>query len=289
MEWFIFALAGSFLWSIALVLEKKVLSIEHSMEYSITRLFFMAIFVLFLLPFMELYISGFSLLLIYLASMLATFGIIYRVKAIRHLDISIVAPFLNFDPMIVLLLSFLFLGETITRTQFMGILIIVLGAYILEANGNVKNILEPIRKIFRSKYIHYIFFAMFFFSIEAVLNKNILTNHTNPLLFVFYFYIFVFFNFLLISFFKYDGIKQIKRGLRHAGNWVFTVSLIMVVSGLLLVTAVSLGKVSLVISIKRMGTVFTTILGGGLFHDKHMKVRIICSLIMFAGAYLILM
>ncbi len=289
MEWYIYAFIGSFLWSLAFVIEKKVLFKEHSMEYSITRTFFMMLLVLLLLPFFDMRISLQTALLIYIASLMAAMGIVYRVRAARHLDISIVSPFMNFDPVLVIILSFIFLRDTITYQQLAGVFIIVVGAYMLEADGSIKNLMKPVRVAMSSKYIHYIFLAIFFFSIDAVVSKYVLTFYTPVFTYLFYFWIFVFSNFFLISLFRYDGVGQIKKGLADSGFWIFVVSLMVFAASFSMFQALSLGNVSLVVTIKRFGTVFTTILGGELFHEKHLKVRVLSSLVMFVGVYLILM
>jgi transporter family protein len=243
---------------------------------------------MFLIPYTNLKLSLPTLVLIYITSLIATIGIVFRVKALRHMDVSVVAPLMNIDPIFVMILAFFFLGETIAAKQIFGVIIIVFGAYLLEANGNIRHFTAPIKEMWKSKYTHYIIFAVFLFSIEATIEKNILTNYAPVFSFLFYFWIFVFLNFMLISIMRYDGVNQLKRGLREGGYWIFTISILAIVSSFLFMKAIFLGPISLFVSIKRISSVFSTFLGGELFHEKFLKIRLICALIMFVGAYLVL-
>ncbi len=288
MEWYVYALLGSFMWSLVLVLEKKILCKEHSIEYACTRTFLNAVLVFFFLPFINIQIDFVTFAMIYAASLFATIGIYYRVKAVKHMDISVAVPLFNFNPVFVLILGFVFLKETISYTQLSGIFVIILGAYLMEADGSWKNLAKPIKSIWESKYIHYIFLAMFLFAIEAVVDKYVVSYKISVLPFMFYFWIFIFFNMMLISIFKYDGINQVKKGLKDDGYLILLVSVLSLLAGFSFLKAMSLGLVTLVITIKRVSTIFTTILGGEFFHEKHLLVRGLSSLIMVFGVYLVL-
>ncbi len=288
LEWYVFALLASLFLAVAHIFEKKVLTIEHSVEYASTKTFFTLLFALFIIPFADLNISIENLLFLYFVSLFVTMAIVFRVKAFRHMDLSLAVPFLNFQPLVIVIFAFLFLGETITLSQLFGILIIVFGAYLLEADGHLRNYKQLFEKIKSSKYLHYILYAIIFMSIEAILEKKYLSLNPNFFTFTFYFWFFTFVNFLLIIIFRYDGINQIKKGIRESKLWIVLISFFMFASSIMTFKAITLGPISLVIAIKRLGSVFSTVVGGLTYHEPHILLRAFCSLLMFVGAYLII-
>ena len=80
---------------------------------------------------------------------------------IESSEISTAAPFYNLLPALVAGLSFFFLGEILQIKQILGIGIIIFGAYILEVDHKVHNLLDPFKKIFKSKYILLLFIVLF--------------------------------------------------------------------------------------------------------------------------------
>tara|TARA_Y100000034_G_C6894653_1_gene412263 strand:- start:692 stop:1567 length:876 start_codon:yes stop_codon:yes gene_type:complete len=288
LEWYVFALLGSLFISVAYIFEKKVLSIEHSVEYASTKTFFMFIFCLFLLPFIDLKIGMDNVIFLYLISLFTTMATVFRVKAFRHMDISLSVPFMNLQPLVIVFLAYLFLNENITQYQFAGILIIVLGTYLLESDGHIKNYRSFFNKIKTSKYFHYIIYAIIFFSLEAILVKKYLSFNSNFLIFTFYFWAFTMINFYLIILFRYDGLNQIKKGISESKFWIIFIALFFFIGSIFGFKALTLGPVSLVIAIKQFGSVISTIVGGLLFHEEHTFLRTICSILMFTGAYLII-
>jgi len=289
MDWYIYAFASAIFWGIFLVLEKQVLKKEHSFEYSISRLFCGAILVFLLIPLISNFNIGLRLFgILYITSLLATGALLLRAKSLRFLDISVVSPFMTFSPLLVMLLAFFFLNELVTSRQMLGVGIIVFGAYTIMTNGHLRRFSDPWKLILQSRSMHYIFLALFLLSLEALLQEYLVDGFIGPYVIIFYLWIFMFFNVLILSFVRYGGVKEIQKGIKLDGVFVIFAAAFSVMSGVFSIIAYSKGPVSLVLSIKQLGAVFATILGGGLFHEQNQLIRIFSAIIMFAGAYLIL-
>ena len=289
MEWFLFAFACAIISSISAIVEKKTLMKEHAMEFSTVFSIFNFLFVLPLLPFVDLGIlkDPYTLGFIYATSVLGGLAFFFIAKGARHMEISVVSPLLNFGPVFLIILAWFFLGETLTFQQIIGIMIIILGSYLLEISTKHPSLLGPIKKMISSKYIHYIFIALILYAFSSIGDKIILSRITT-ISYIVIIHFFIAVNFIVLIHLFHDGFTGIKNGIKNAGKWIVIVSLLTCGYRLLQAQAVSMAFVSLVIPIKRTSTIFTTIIGGGLFHEKHLLKKIICCIIMFFGAYLII-
>lgn len=147
MEWFIFALGCAFFASLAVVVEKKTLMKQHAMEFSAVLALFNLIIVAPLLFFADLTIPLEILGILYVGSIFGTIGFLYVAKGLRHMEISVTSPLLSFQPAILLMLAFFILGETLSFIQLIGILILLVSAYILETPKQL-DLKEPIRVFF---------------------------------------------------------------------------------------------------------------------------------------------
>ncbi len=52
--------------------------------------------------------------------------------AYKRCEISTVSPLLNINPLFVILLSYFILGEVLNGKQFIGVLLILIGGYIIK-------------------------------------------------------------------------------------------------------------------------------------------------------------
>ncbi len=286
MEWYIFALLSAFFVSLGLILRKKVLLKEHVAEYLVVFYF---ISFLIILPFYKYVNFSYSFkwyTIIFIKSLIGSTSLLLLCKSYKHLEISEVAPLTNLSPIILLFIAMLFLGETLSLSQFFGIFFIVLGAYSLEIDYRHKDFFKPF-KIFKGKYYVYVLLAMFGYSITATLDKFILTQVDY---FSFYFIIKFFYLIIFILYHSilYDGYEGFKKGITKHGKLILFISVIAIAAALFYLKALSLAMVSLVIPIKRLSTLMTVIIGGTFFYEHGLIQRIIACILMIVGTVLII-
>ena len=111
MPWWVFAVAGALVMGLVTVLEKQELRHEHSLEYVVVLSCFTMIMAGFLWPWVDFWIGPKTLAWIYMASLLAALSLWGTAKALRHLDVSVVAPQLNLSLVFALVFAAIFLGE----------------------------------------------------------------------------------------------------------------------------------------------------------------------------------
>ncbi|MBL7100723.1 MAG: EamA family transporter [Nanoarchaeota archaeon] len=287
MEWYVFALMAALLSGVAMVLQKKVLFKEHSVEFNTVSKFFQAALVLFLLPFLNFNFPWWLLVVLYFVSIFAVAAIILETKAYRHLELSSVAPLSNLSPVFLLIFAFLFLGEKIGSLQIAGISVLVLGSYFLEANHHWADVRSVFNSL-RSKYVTYFFISLFIGVFLGLSYKYLVNIGINILSLVFLYYIFTWLNFTIITFLFYDGFKNIKHGIKSQGFPIFLIALFYVAHKWIYLKALTLGFISLVVPIMRTGVLLSTFIGGELFHEKHVLQRTLACAVMIFGAYLII-
>jgi len=209
------------------------------------------------------------------------------------MEISVVSPFLTFGPVFVLITAFFFLGETLSLKQIGGLALIVLGAYTLEISKK-HDMWEPFRIIKKSKYIHYILFALILYAASATIGRYLLNesyaHHVSPYLFLPLMHFFIAINFVILISIFHDGLKGIQHGMRNAGKWIFCVSIFIVAARTFwfIAVAMPIAKVGLLQAIKRTSALFATVIGGELFHERNLMHKIVACMIMLLGVYFII-
>lgn len=288
MEWFIFALGAAVITAFVSVVEKKVLFKEHATEFSAT-LAVMNFAVT--IPFFYLVDFNLSILLwvlIAVSAFFASIGFLFVAKAVRHMELSAASPLLNFGPGFTAVFAVFILGEVLSPLNVIGIVTLIAGSYVLEIDFRSHDLLTPLRKIYKSRYIHYIFLALGSYAISSVIGKYIL-NSVTPITLVFVEQFFVAVIFLGILYVYYNGFHGITHGMKRVGWWILLMSVMTVSYRLLQATAIKMTFVSLVMPIKRMYTLFATIIGGEIFRERGLYQKILACVIMVLGASLIIL
>lgn len=289
MEWFVFALGSAILTALAAVLTKRTLFEEHASEFSTSLAITNVVVSIPLILWVQISLPLFVWFVIIFSAFMAAVGFLLTAKALRHMEISIVSPFRNFNPAIIAVLAVILLGEKLNLIHIAGILTLVIGSYILEIDFRKDDLLTPFKKIRDSKYIHFLFVSLVAYAFSSIGGKYAL-NFVSPITLVFLTQFFVAILFLIFFSTEYDdGISGIKHGLKKSGSFILLVSLLTVSYRLLQSQAMSMKYVSLVIPIKGMSTLFSTIIGGKLFREEGLLHKIAACIIMILGASMIIL
>ncbi len=272
---------------------KKALVKEHSIEFSSVISLLVFLFSMPLLFFLDFNISLGQLAWIYITASLFTIGFLYNMKAIKHMDVSVVAPLTTFNVAIISLLAVIFLGERLSLMQLLGIALLLVGCYILQTHHISTNLFAPLKKIVKSKSIAYLFAAMILFAfafiiIRAVSNTNN-AGAVDPYSYVFLLNLFMAINFFTIITLFYGGLKTYSIGFK---SWklILLPALFILMYRLLQLAALSIpeARLSLTLALNEIYVLFVVIIGGKMFHEHDLKRKMVGSIIMLAGVYIIL-
>lgn len=284
MAWILFALLTAFSLATADALSKRRL--RDTNEYVIAwvregyALPFLVLVLLFI-PIPDLDRTFWFTVLILLP--LEITAILLYVKAIRVSPLSLTIPFMALSPAFIILIAFLFLGELPDLSGLVGVFLIVVGAYVLNAKMSREGLFEPIRAIGRERGSVLMIIVAFIYSITSTLAK-VAVQHSSPIFFSF-FYPFIL-TIILSCIIGYRGLfrKVVSRPMSFLAIGFFTA--IMVISHFV---ALSLTDVVYMISVKRTSLIFSVIYGWLIFYEENIKERLIGSVIMVAGVVLIVL
>jgi uncharacterized membrane protein len=287
MEWVIFALIAAVFFGSRQVVAKKVLMYEHATEYLTVTCLVAFLFSLFFLPRMSFDYSALTYLYMYLKGLFLTVGWILGSKALRHLEISYVTPLTNLSPVFLLIFGFFILREIPSALQYLGVALLIFGAYWLQADHNFSSMIRPWR-IFKNRYSAFMLVAIFFYALCAVFDKLVL-KEADPYTYFSITFLILSVHYLIIQFIKYDGLKDIKHAFVKGKHLIFIVALLMLFADIFYYKAVAIpgAMVSLIIPLKRMSTLVATVVGGRLFHDHNLLHRMVACGIMVAGVILV--
>ena len=288
MRWLAFALGAAFLSAVAMVVRKKALEVESAVDFSTALALVNVLVSLPLFFWLDIQISVFLWFVIFLVGLTAAFGFLLMSKALKNMDVSVVSPMRNIEPAFIAFFAFLLVSEVLTFVHIAGISLLIVGSYILELDVKKHDLLAPFGEIIGSKYIHLLLGSLVIYSISAVLGKYVL-GFTGPITLLFLSQFFVALVFLVYIKLFHDGLADIKRGFNQAGWLIGIIAVITVSYRLLQYNAMNIEYVSLVIPIKRLDTLFSTVMGGELFHEHGLPHKTVACVIMILGASLVVL
>ncbi len=221
-------------------------------------------------------------------------GVFLFQTMLKKYEISTVSPLINLSPFILLILSTVFLSETISVIQCLGILVIILATYMLEITIHHHSKERPhkhhFKELIKSNSFHFftstliLLTAMSFAAVgDKLLFQNGVTIWTN----------FYFTSLLIIiaTVFYYRWERKLIKSIKNMINEPETliIGFLGFLSSLSVVWAIGIpsSKISLIVPIRRTSTLFSSIFGGILFHEKHLPQKILATFIMLIGVVLI--
>ncbi len=278
-EWILFALISPAFWAATNIIDKVVMGKYVQNPFVATT-----VSSLLSLP-LALVLIGFNFFAInfnyvalfgILSGIIYIFGLVFYYGSLKFEEVSRVAPVLELNSLIVLVLATVFLSEVFTLNKYIGIFSLIVGSVLISIRKNLKG-------FELSKAFWFMFAAVLFFSISRVVAKYILG-------FINFWEVFFWFNiglfitspFLLISNYSVFSSTIKKVGKKVVGAMVFS-ELLNSFGILFSAIALSTGFVSLVSALGSVQPLFVllyAILLSVLF-PKLLKEELKGSIIIF--------
>ena len=208
-------------------------------------------------------------------------------KAIRESPLSLTLPYLAFTPAFNTLTGFLLLDETVSWTGFSGILLIVLGAWLLNLktmqNGTGLNLLAPFRAITRERGSRLMLMVAAIYSLTSVTSKGALL-HANPGFFgPFYFVVLGTASVLVFASRDVSSWRAMgKHPWVHLGVGAFMAG--MVITHFYAIAHI---EVAYMLAVKRTSLLFGILYGAWLFGESGLKKNLAAGILMVLGVFLI--
>lgn len=205
-------------------------------------------------------------------------------KAYESGDLSIVYPVARSSPVFVTIAAAIFLGETISLTGLLGILVIFIGVYVLHLKGMTRDdLVAPIRYLM-SGSSRYAMIAALGTTVYSITDKLGVTT-VDPLLYSFWLGFSVT-GMMIIVTIRRKGIQAIKDEFSSPIRITFA-GLLMRGGYMMVLYAMSLVQVSYILALRQISVVLGALMGVVFLEESYGRVRIIGSLIIFTGVFIL--
>ena len=207
-------------------------------------------------------------------------------RALRLTDISLSVPFLALTPVFVLVTGYILLGERIRLSGAIGTILIAIGAYSLNLSDTKKDLMHPIKAIFRNKGSLLMVAVALLFSITSVMSKKAMLFST-PESIPFIYNLTMALAFLPLVLYRLaTGRSRIAAGPK-ALPFYCILGLLSGLSAIFYFKSVALVNVAYAISIKRLSLLMSVGYGWLIFREKDVHIRLTGTLCMVLGVVLI--
>jgi len=278
MSWIVYALITAFSIATADAISKKAMIRSHEYVIAWVRQGYTLPFLAVVFFFIEIPpLDNTFWLTLLIAVPLDVTAIILYVKAIRLSPLSLTIPFIALSPMFVIITAFVILGELPDISGLFGILLIVIGAYLLNVRATKHGVLGPIKAIKRERGSVLMIIVALIYSLTSTLGK-VAVLHSSPLFFG-AFYPFI----LTIIFTVIVGYKGHLSGVISRPRIFLGIGFFIAMMMLSHFVAISLTDVAYMISVKRLSLLFSVAYGWILFGERNVAERLIGSILMIAG------
>lgn len=291
MEWFTLAFISAALSATAAIFEKKVLFKVDALEFSFLISFFGA---LFAIPFYSSVnfasLTTLNITVLYIKTILGTLAFLNVMYAIKKLELSNALPLIVLTPGIVAITAFFVLGDKLNNLEIVGMLLLLVGTYILETNNKGGGLLEPFTVFYKSANHRYIVFALLLFTITSVMDRLLVSGmKMPPFTYMAFQQTFQFVNFLILMLvFRKSIIVSLPAPKKNILAMIVFIAALTIFYRWSHIEAVKLAPVALVLSVKRTSVFFASFIGGKIFKESNLTRRIAATALMVGGAILII-
>ena len=285
MSWFIYAFVCAISLATADALSKKVLD-DNTDPYIVAwvRTGYATPFIAVIIPFIDIpTLDGIFYIAMFLSIPLDIIALLLYMKAIKVSPLSLTLPFLSLTPVFLIGTSYVILGEKPDKSGFIGIILVVIGSYLLNVHTISRGVFEPFKAIAKEQGSVLMIVVAFVFSIGVCFGK-IAVQHSNPAFFsVIYIFLLSLFLFIVVSFkSKHFLSKSISRPVPFV--FIGMLIAIMIITHL---KAISLIEVSYMISVKRLSILIGVIYGVMFFNETNIKERFLGAAVMVSGIIMV--
>lgn len=291
MNWFTLALISAVFSAASAISEKKALfslsAINFSFIVSVITLFFS-------IPFFVSIDYGIititNILILFFKTLLGCAAFFCVMQSIKNLEISEALPLLALTPGLVAICGFLFINDQLKFIEWVGIILMMVGTYLLELKKNNNNLLTPFKSLFHLSKYSYVFIALILFTITSLIDRVLLKDYRLPpytfMAFQQLFYAFIFTIVILLK--NKNIILPFKKIQSDAIIWILLVAIFTVIYRYTQIEATKLAPVALVISVKRLSVLMAILLGGKLFKEESLFRKAIATIIILIGATMLM-
>ena len=218
-------------------------------------------------------------------------GMLLFIWALKLTDASLAIPLYAVSPVFLLVNARWFLGETASSAAIAGIVLVIVGVYVLGISQGRRSLLLPILRFARDRGALLAIAAAFVITFNLILDRMALrllseeipTQHLRAISYVTVW-------FVSASLLSVPLLLACRSGARRflvCWRRLLPIGLTLAVCILLNLTAFMLKEVAYVIAVKRSSAVFGVVLGALFFKEKNIKTRLLGAAIVTAGVVIV--
>lgn len=241
-------------------------------------------FILFIYAPKSIRVSGW--IWIVLSSIAHFFYQIYLCRSYELGDLSLTYPIIRSTPLFVAFMGIIFLKERLSAMAVLGIILTVFGAQII--NQKKISIVEFFQfwKQEDKKIIIAATLTAFFSALYSVVDKKGVLE-IEPILFFYLFFAISGLMFGLYLLFFKEKMRNYWALTKKDKIKITLAAILEFSSYILILYAFRLANVAVVVAIRQISVVFGALIGIKILKERYAKVRILASLIIFIGVYLL--
>lgn len=220
------------------------------------------------------------------SSVIFVFAKALRNNSLKYSLLSKLTPLTSFNAIFAYIFGLVFLSENIRFFALIGLMLIVLGTYIINVEKAKEDLLEPFKILFRDKHTVIFLIGLVLASLASIFDKTAVTNifPSNVALALFVEDLIMT---IILTFYIFKKEKRWVGELKQNFGILTIYSVLYAVVSGLVFAAFASGPIALSIGVKRLEVIFTLLLGYIFLNDKPPKYAWIGTLIMLLGVILI--
>lgn len=230
------------------------------------------------------HMSAFVYLWLCLCGTVTGLAFFASIRSLRHIQVSISAPLFTLTPLIGTLLGVVALSEYLRSGQYIGMALLVVGSYILQVDKG-KSWLYPVQRIMQNRGYFYLFMSILLYPLGALMARfSFVHMGVQP-----YDYFIVTRLYIGLMFAAYlalwgGGLRQVSSQVgKYRGAYFWTI-FFGSINSITIILALASSYIAQALAVKRLSALFTTVIGGGMYHEDHLARKTTACLIMLAGA-----
>ena len=211
-------------------------------------------------------------------------AMILYIKALSRYDLSMTAPLLSLTPLFLLITGSVFLGETITPTGIAGVLIVLLGIYVMNISQLKEGMLAPFKCLLRNEGSMLVIIVALIYAVTSTMGKKVVTL-TGSSFFSFWYLFLLSFALIPVMYWKGESPWQIFRNFKIN----FLIGTLVGLATYTIFTAYNYAPIAYVIAVKRTSIIFSVLLGRILFKEHCFGQRVVGAGIALVGIAVIIL
>ena len=210
-------------------------------------------------------------------------AMILYIKALSRYDLSMTAPLLSLTPLFLLITGSVFLGETITVTGVAGVLLILLGIYVMNIAHFKEGLLAPFKCLLKNEGAVLVIIVALIYTVTSTMGKKVVTL-TGSSFFSFWYLFLLSFAIIPVMCWKGESPFQIFRNFKIN----LLIGTLVGLATFTIFTAYNYAPIAYVIAVKRTSIIFSVLLGRLVFKEHFFGQRVVGAAIAFAGIIIII-